>query len=115
MHPVLGPVKRFLAALLLRVNDISLLRLDERWGEIILSKTLGLLLILAVLYGAGRTVANIGLHSRFLPRVLLITTLAVGPVYLVAYTLQFAVLAAAGGPPALELAALDPKTGMGAS
>lgn len=112
MDVILLPTGLFLAALLLRVNDIFVLRLDERWGEIFLSKSLGLLLVLFYTRASGRTVTDLGLHGRFLGKALLVSAVAVVPVYLAAYGLQFAALAAAGKRPALAVMAIDPKTGL---
>lgn len=112
MQPFLRPLGLFLAALLLRVNDIFILRLDERWGEILLSKAGGFLLILLSTYASGHTLADLGLHARNLRKAILVTVVAIFPIYVAAYGLQVAVLQAAGRRPALELAAIDPKTGM---
>lgn len=112
MNPILLPIGLFLAALLFRVIDIFILRLDERWGEIILSKLLGFLLVLLYIRVSGRTLMDLGLHGRPLGKALLVPVLAFVPVYLAAYGLQFALLAGAGKQPSLEVAAIDPKTGM---
>jgi len=110
------PVWLFLASLLFRVIDIFILKLDERWGEIILSKSLGLVLVVLFLRAQGRTLADLGLGlglaGRGVGRALAATAIAFVPVYLVAYGLQFGVLGASGKQPALALAAIDPKTGM---
>lgn len=44
--PVLTGILLMLVALVFRLTDIFILRLDERLGEIILSKSLGFLLVL---------------------------------------------------------------------
>lgn len=49
-YPVLLPLLLTLAALLFRVADIFWLRLDERWGETLLAKSLGFLLVLGCVW-----------------------------------------------------------------
>ena len=44
--PILAGILLMLMALIFRLIDIFVLRLDERLGEIILSKTLGFFLVL---------------------------------------------------------------------
>ncbi|HWI61342.1 MAG TPA: CPBP family intramembrane glutamic endopeptidase [Symbiobacteriaceae bacterium] len=100
------PFALLAAALLLRIIDIFVLRLDERWGEIILSKSLGFALLLFFARG------DLAFHARSLGRSLAVALMAFVPIYLMAYGLQFAVLAKAGKQPALVLAAIDPKTGL---
>jgi hypothetical protein len=62
--PVLAPLALLAIALLLRVLDIFVLRLDESLGEIILSKALGCALVLGYVWWVGQGPAAIGLHAR---------------------------------------------------
>jgi hypothetical protein len=65
-RPIQATFLLLLLALVLRMTDIFVLRLDERWGEILLSKALAFLLILAYLRMLHRRVAEIGFHGRHL-------------------------------------------------
>lgn len=112
MRSFIVPLGLFLGALLFRVIDIFVLRLDDLWGEIILSKSLGLAIVLIYIRMSGRSLADLGLHRRYLGRTILVTVLAVAPVYVVAYGLQYFVLDNGGMSPYLALEAIDPKTGM---
>lgn len=62
-HPVHLAAALFLVILALRLLDVFLLRLDERFGEQFLTKAVGLLLVLLYLWSAGHRVASIGLHA----------------------------------------------------
>ena len=59
-----APLALFGFALLLRMLDIFVLRLDERLGEIILSKSLGFALVVGYTWWVGQSLAAIGLHTR---------------------------------------------------
>lgn len=61
---------------------------------------------------SGRSLADLGLHGRSLGRTLLVTVLAVAPVYAVAYGLQYLVLSKGGTFPYFAIEAVDPKTAM---
>jgi membrane protease YdiL (CAAX protease family) len=107
--PVGAPLTLFGLALLLRVIDIYVLRLDERLGEIILSKSLGFALVVGYVWWVGQRLSVIGLHTRRLG-----SALAIGAGLTVAALViatVFQVLALAPDE-ALVLRAVDPKTGM---
>lgn len=112
MPTLLAPILLFLVALLLRVLDIFVLRLDERWGEIILSKALGFLLVLLYVWRARASLKGLGLHGRDLGKALLVATVVMVPIFVVGFGLQYISLTRAGQHPTLVLAAMDPKTGM---
>lgn len=97
-------------ALLFRLIDIFVLRLDERLGEIILSKALGFVLVLLFLWYAGRKLSDIGLHSKGLAPSLLIGA----SVALLALAVGYAVelLALGFSRASLQFAAIDPKAGV---
>lgn len=61
---ILAPLTLLVIALLLRVFDIYILRLDERLGEILLSKALGFALVIGYTWWVGQPLAAIGLHAR---------------------------------------------------
>lgn len=109
-YPILMPMLVAGIALALRVNDIFILRLDERWGEILLSKALGFLLVLVYIYAVGRTAAAVGLHERHRSRALLLGTTVMSVIFAIGFAAQY--LALAGENPSFVLAGIDPKTGM---
>jgi hypothetical protein len=63
-RPILTGIVLMLIALGFRLVDIFILRLDERLGEIILSKALGFCLVLFFVWGIGRKMISIGFHHR---------------------------------------------------
>jgi len=65
-RPIQATFFLLLLALVLRFLDVFVLRLDERWGEILLSKALAFLLILAYLHALHRRAADIGFHTHHL-------------------------------------------------
>jgi membrane protease YdiL (CAAX protease family) len=111
-NPVLVGLGLLLIALAFRLVDIFVLRLDERLGEIILSKALGFILVVAFVWITGHQLKDIGLHSEFLGQSILlgagvtITALAVG------YGAEFLLHLQRKAQPALQLAAIDPKAGV---
>jgi len=108
--PILISLALLAIALLFRLIDIFVLRLDERLGEIILSKALGFALVVLFLWLAGRKLSDIGLHSRGLAPSL-ITGASVALLALIAgYAVELLVLS--GSRASLQLSAIDPKAGV---
>ena len=109
-RPVAAALALLGAALVFRLIDIFVLRLDEQLGEIILSKSVGFVLIMLFLILTDRTLRDIGLHARaFGVSVLIgagITTFAL----VVGYAVELLVLRPDN--PVLQLAAVDPKAGL---
>ena len=97
-------------ALVFRLIDIFVLRLDERLGEIILSKALGFALVVIFLWLAGRKLRDIGLHSKGLVPSLLIGASVALVALVVGYATELLVLS--GSTPTLQFAAIDPKAGV---
>jgi membrane protease YdiL (CAAX protease family) len=96
-------------ALLLRITDIFVLRLDERLGEILLSKTLGFALVIAYVWWAGRRVAAIGLHTRRLGPALALGAGLTAAAFVAATAVQVFTLEPGAS---LVIRAVDPKTGL---
>ena len=111
-HTILVPLILLFIAIIFKILDVFVLRLDELLGEIILSKSIGFLLIIAYLWFVGKSVTAIGLHGRVVGKALIIGATGVILILFVSYGLQFSVLAAAGKQPALVLTAIDPKAGV---
>jgi membrane protease YdiL (CAAX protease family) len=105
---VLAPLILLGMALLLRLLDIFVLRLDDRLGEIILSKSLGFALVVGYTWWVGQRVTAIGLHTRHLGLALAIGAGITIAAFIVAGAVQ--VLALESGA-RLAVQAVDPKTG----
>jgi membrane protease YdiL (CAAX protease family) len=111
-HPILTGVFLVLAAMVFRLADIFILELDERLGEIILSKTLGFLLVLFFVSRLGRNLSAIGFHTRKLAGAVWVGTLATAIPFLIGYAVEWLLAAQAGQKPGLVFAAIDPKAGV---
>ena len=111
-RPILVMLILYFIAWLFKLLDNHILRLDELLGEAILTKSLGFLLVAAYVWACGRKLSDIGFHTRFLGKTLLIAGVSVLLLYLVAYTAQVIQLRASGEEAAFVLSAIDPRTGI---
>jgi membrane protease YdiL (CAAX protease family) len=111
-RPILTGILMMLVALIFRLNDIFILRLDERLGEIILSKSLGFLLVLWFVWAIGKKPASIGFHGKRLVEGLLIGVVITVLPFIIAYTVEWIVLGQMGQEPKLIFSAIDPKAGV---
>jgi uncharacterized protein len=107
--PVLAPLALVGIALLLRIIDIFVLRLDERLGEIILSKSLGFALVVGYMWWVCQRLSAIGLHGRRQGWAVAIGAGLTVAAFAIATVIQ--VLTLAPGQP-LTIRAVDPKSGM---
>jgi membrane protease YdiL (CAAX protease family) len=110
--PVLTGILLMLTALIFRLVDIFVLRLDERLGEIILSKALGFGLVLVFVWAIGKKPASIGFHGRRLGESLLIGILITVLPFIGAYAVDWIVMQQFGQEPRLLFSAIDPKAGV---
>jgi membrane protease YdiL (CAAX protease family) len=110
--PILAGIVLMIIALIFRLIDIFVLRLDERLGEIILSKALGFLLVLVFLWMIGRKPASIGFHGKRLGQSLLIGIVITVLPFIIAYTVEWIVLQQMSQEPRLLFSAIDPKAGL---
>jgi len=111
-HNILVPLILLIIAVIFKILDSFVLRLDEVLGELIFSKSIGFLLVVIYLWAVGKSLTAIGLHSRSVGKALVIGAIGVAAVLLMSFGLQFSVLLGADKQPALVLTAIDPKTGM---
>ena len=111
-HIILIPFILFIIAAILKVLDVFVFRLDELLGEIILSKSLGFLLVLAYLWLVGKSVTTIGLHSKSVGKALIIGAIGIILILLVSYGLQFGILVGDNKEPSMVFTAIDPKAGV---
>jgi membrane protease YdiL (CAAX protease family) len=108
--PILTGLVLLVIALFFKWIDTFVLRLDERLGEIILCKALGFVLVVVFVWVTGRTLRDIGLHSRRLGASLLIGAGVAVTALIVGYGVEFALQLA--NRPAFFISAVDPKTEM---
>lgn len=111
-RPILTGILLMLVALIFRLTDIFVLRLDERLGEIILSKALGFGLVLLFIWGISRKPDSIGFHGRRLGESLLLGAGITLLPFVIAYTVEWMVLGQMGQEPRLLFSAIDPKAGV---
>jgi len=97
----------FAMILVLRIVEMFYFRLDERWGEVFVSKLLGFLIILGYLRLAERKIGDIGLHSdHFLESisiVIVFMTISLG----FSYFIEWIYLARRGLQPSLIIAPMS--------
>lgn len=111
-YPIATALALLLIAGLFRVIDIFILRLDERWGEIILSKAVAVVLVLSFLALTGAGLSGAGFHSRAaVPSLLLGAGLTVAAL-LFGYVADFVTQAQHGAHPSIQIAPIDPKSGL---
>lgn len=111
-HTVLLPIILFIIAVIFKILDVFVFHIDERLGEIIISKSLGFILVVAYLWLVGESVRAIGLHGKYAGKALIIGSTGIILILLFSYGLQFGVLAGAGKEPGLVFTAIDPTAGV---
>ena len=111
-HPILLPIILFIIAAVFKILDVFVFRIDELLGEIIVSKSLGFLLVVAYLWLVGKTVTAIGLHGKYVTKSLIIGSTGIILILLFSYGLQFGILVGAGKEPSLVFTAIDPTAGV---
>lgn len=109
-RPILTSLVLLAIAFFFKWVDTFVLRLDERLGEIILCKTLGFVLVILFVWAAGRSLRDIGLHSRRLGPSLLIGVVITVIALAAGYGVEFAVQLQSQ--PVVHFAAIDPKAGV---
>jgi membrane protease YdiL (CAAX protease family) len=110
-HPVLVCFILLLITLVFRIIDIFVLRLDDRLGEIILSKSLGFILIVVYLYIAGKSLAYIGLNKHKAGQAFFIGGVGMLLIFVAACGIQLAYLNIIGQRATLALTAADLYSG----
>jgi len=108
--PILTSLVLLAIAFFFKWVDTFVLRLDERLGEIILCKTLGFVLVILFVWAAGRSLRDIGLHSRRLGPSLLIGVVITVIALAAGYGVEFAVQLQSQ--PVVHFEAIDPKAGV---
>ena len=110
--PVLVSLTLYILAWFIKYIDTFVLRLDEVIGEAILTKALGVTIVLVYVWVCGRKLRDIGFHSRDLGIVLLIAFAGFGFLYIFTFFTQLLILRSSGEDARFVLSAVDPRTGM---
>ena len=110
--PILTALVLMVIALFFKWIDTFVLRLDERWGEIILSKSLGFILVIVFVWLARHKLKDIGLHSKRIWQSLFIGASITIVAYLISYGVEYLLAVQQAGEPEVFLSALDNKMGV---
>lgn len=102
----------FSIAVILKVLDSFVFRLDELLGELIFTKSLGFVMLIVYVRLCGRKLEDVGFHRRGMGRALLIAGVCVASLFAVSYLSQYAALRTQSDEVRFALSAIDPKTGM---
>jgi membrane protease YdiL (CAAX protease family) len=110
--PITGGLLVVLVALIFRINDIFILKIDELWGEIIISKSIGFLLVIMYILYTGKRLKDIGLHSKNILLNLIIGTLTTLLIYTASYLVEYLVARAVSQDVEIIIGAIDSKQGV---
>ncbi len=111
-RPLLVCLIFFIVVVIIRWIDSFVLRLDEKIGELILTKSLGFLLVLIFIWLTGRKVRDIGFHGGFLRQSLIIGILTTTVAYCFGYGVEILMATFQGKQPSLFFGAIDSKMGV---
>ncbi len=111
-RPVLVMLALFFIAVLIKILDTFILRLDELLGEAILTKSLGFVLVAVYVWACGRRLRDVGFRRRAAGQSLLIAGVCFSGLFVIAYAAPLVALLAGGQKAGLALSAVDPKSGM---
>jgi membrane protease YdiL (CAAX protease family) len=110
--PILTALSLMVIALFFKWIDTFVLRLDERWGEILLSKSLGFLLVIAFVWITRHKLKDIGLHTKRIWQSLLIGASITLLAFVLAYGVEYLLAAGQNAEPKFLFTALDNKMGV---
>ena len=110
-RPIFVTLALFFAVVAIRSIDIFLMRLVDLPDKNIVSRMLGLLLILGYLRVLRKPISSIGLNAKNFDKAFLIGGLSLVILYTVLYSVQFYLLSTAGESPRLVFGAIDKETG----
>lgn len=111
-RPVAVMLAIFVLASLVKIVDTFFLPINELVGELIITKVIGFLMVVAWVWLCGRKLADIGFHTRALLPALLIPIVCAGSLSLIPHLVQLLVLRADSERVELVFSAIDPKTGL---
>ena len=104
-HPIQVSLILFIIMLVLRVIEIFILKLDEVWGEISVSKLLGFLIIIGYLWLVKRKIRDIGLHSNNFPKSISVAIVVITITLAFSYFAEWIYLVMSGLQPSFTIAA----------
>jgi len=110
--PILTALALMAIALFLKWVDTFVLRLDERLGEIILSKSLGFLLVIVFIWLTRHKLKDIGLHAKKIWQSLFIGAAITLGAYLISYGVEYLFAVQQASEPEMVFSALDNKMGV---
>ena len=110
--PILTALILMAIALFFKWIDTFILRLDERWGEILLSKSLGFLLVIVFVWSTRHKLKDIGLHTKRIGQSLLIGASITLLAYVLAYGVEYLLAVGQNAEPEFLVSALDNKMGV---
>jgi membrane protease YdiL (CAAX protease family) len=110
--PILTALVLMAIALFFKWIDTFVLRLDERLGEIILSKSLGFILVIVFVWLTQHKLRDIGLHSQKIGQSLLIGASVTIIAFLIGYEVEYILAVQQAGEPHILFSALDNKMGV---
>lgn len=111
-RPVAVMLALYLLAYLVKIVDTFFLPVNELVGELIITKAIGFLIVVAWVWLCGRKLADIGFHGRDLRAAILLPIVCVGGLFLITHLVQLVALRASDDNVALVISAIDPKTGL---
>jgi membrane protease YdiL (CAAX protease family) len=111
-RPLLVCMVLFVIALVIRWIDSFVLRMDERIGELILTKSLGFVLVLIFLWLTRRKLKDIGFRRGSLGQNLVIGTVTTGTAFIFGYGVDLLLASIQGSQPSLTFEAVDSKMGV---
>lgn len=112
-HPFLIVFVITFICLIFSLIDIFVLRIDELWGEIIISKAIGFLIIVLYLWSINRSIGAIGLHKTMIFQAIFIGALVSTIILVIYFTVGFLVLTGSNVKVEIIISPTDPKAGIG--
>ena len=109
--PIVTLLGFFVAIVSLRAFDLFVLRVDSWPDPTIVSKSLGLLLVLWYLHSVQSHVRSVGLHTRNAPYAVGVGGLSPLVIFASLYAIEFCVLRVDGETPRVVLGVIDARTG----
>ncbi|MCI0441045.1 MAG: CPBP family intramembrane metalloprotease [Chloroflexi bacterium] len=109
-HPVVAPLALFAVIVALRVVDVFVLRLDQLTDEVILSKLLGIPVIVAYLWAVGGSLRGIGIRREEFWTAALVGGGGTLAFFAAGYAAQLAIFSEQGRQPELVFTAINPQT-----
>ena len=108
--PIIVGISLICFVMLFRLLDIFIFRLDEVLGEIILSKTIGFIIVILFVKIIGNKMVDIGFNLNNKASIIIIGILMTIGLMILGYCAEFIALSSRS--PQISIAAIDPKAGV---